>query len=293
MIYAVIAEQRYPAARLCWLLGVSRSGYYAWRRRPASARQCANEQLVGLMQQIHRAVKHVYGSPRMHDELRARGYHCSRNRVAALMRQHGIIAKMAVRRRRVMAAKRRDVTIPNRLNRRFRVAVPNRVWVSDITYIPTQAGFVYLAVVLDLYSRRVVGWAMQPRLGADLVTLALTNAYQDRRPEPGLMHHSDQDPLYSSHLYQHMLQAYQMTASMSRTDNCWDNACAEAFFASLKSELVKSARFANRAEAELAIFEWIEVFYNRVRRHSTLGYHSPVDFERLTQQPTTTVHQNG
>jgi transposase InsO family protein len=207
------------------------------------------------------------------------------------MRQHGIVAKMTVRFRRTSKAGRRERVAPNRLQRRFTVNVPNRVWVSDITYIPTRAGFVYLAVILDLHSRRVVGWAMQKGLGADLVTEALIHAYRQRLPEPGLLHHSDQDPLYSSLRYQHHLRQLGMIASMSRKDNCWDNACAESFFASLKNELMNGQGFVTRDEAQTAVFEWIEVFYNRVRRHSTLGYQSPVDFERRTQQLKQTVHK--
>jgi putative transposase len=293
MTYQVIAQQRYPVQRLCDLVGVSRSGYYAWRRRAESRRERANQELLGQMHQIHREVKQRYGSPRMHTELEGRGYRCGRNRVARLMRRHGIIAKMTVRFRRASKAGRREQVVPNLLARQFTVSRPNRVWVSDITYIPTRAGFVYLAVVLDLHSRRVVGWAMQDRLGADLVTAALTQAYERRRPQHGLLHHSDQDPLYSSLLYQRRLRDLAIIPSMSRRDNCWDNACAESFFASLKNELLTDQRFLTRDEAQTAIFEWIEIYYNRVRRHSTLGYKSPVDFERRTLQPTCTVHENG
>lgn len=292
MIYEAIKHQPYPKERLCDLLGVSRSGYYAWCHRAESHRRCADRALVEQMHQIHREVKQRYGSPRMHDELRSRGYRCGRNRVARLMRRHGIVAKMTVRFRRAVKAGHREQVAPNRLNRRFTVPVPNRVWASDITYLPTRAGFIYLAVVIDLYSRRVVGWAMQQRLDAELVTRALTHACLQRRPEPGLMHHSDQDPLYSSLRYQHHLRHWEMVASMSRRDNCWDNACVESFFASLKNELMTGERFSDRDEAQTAVFEWIEVFYNRVRRHSTLGYKSPVDFERRTKQLKPSVHEN-
>jgi putative transposase len=254
-----------------------------------------NSEIVAMMRQIHREVKQTYGSPRMHNELVACGYRCSRNRVARLMRQHGLKAKMTIRYRRAAKAGRREQVVPNQLDRQFAVAVavPNRIWASDITYIPTRVGFVYLAVVLDLFSRRVVGWAMGSRLSAQLVAQALSQAYERRRPVSGLLHHSDQDPLYSSLIYQHLLAEYDMTASMSRKGNCWDNACVESFFASLKGELVAFERFTTRDEAETAIFEWIEVFYNRVRRHSTLGYHSPVDFERLTNQLKLGGHKNG
>ena len=293
MKYAAIGQQGYPVRRLCRLLEVSVSGYYGWRGRPESARSRANRELVEVMRQIHSEVKQTYGSPRMRNELVARGYGCSRKRVAVVMRRNGIVAKMTLRFRRTAKAGRREAVAPNRLNRQFAVAAPNRVWAADITYIGTPAGFVYLAVVLDLFSRRVVGWAMQRRLSAQLVAQALDQAYQRRRPGPGLLHHSDQDGLYSSLVYQHLLKEHNMTPSMSRTGNCWDNACVESFFASLKNELVAFERFATQAAAETIIFEWIEAFYNRVRRHSTLGYHSPVDFERLTHQLKPSVHENG
>jgi transposase InsO family protein len=249
--------------------------------------------MVEVMRQIHGEVKQTYGSPRMREELVARGYRCGRNRVAALMRQNGLIAKMTIRFRRAAKAGLRQQVVPNRLDRQFAVPAPNRVWASDITYIPTQVGFVYLAVVIDLFSRRVVGWAMHRRLSAQLVVDALLQACEQRHPEPKLLHHSDQDPLYSSLVYQRQLSQFDMTASMSRKGNCWDNACVESFFASLKSELVAFERFATRAEAQTAIFRWIEIHYNRVRRHSTIGYVSPVDFERLTHQLKYTVHENG
>jgi transposase InsO family protein len=229
----------------------------------------------------------------MQKELAARGYWCSRNRVARLMRRHGLMARMTIRFRRAAKAGLRQQVVANRLDRQFAVSAPNRVWAADITYVPTQAGFVYLAVVLDLFSRRVVGWAMHSRLSAQLVADALSLAYHRRHPESQLLHHSDQDPLYSSLVYQKVLTTFDMTPSMSRKGNCWDNACVESFFASLKCEHLAFRRFATREEAKQAIFTWIEVFYNRVRRHSTLGYLSPVDFERQTHQLTTTVHEGG
>lgn len=281
-----MVKQAYPIERLCRLLEVSRSGYYAWHGRAESIRGRANREMVEVMRQIDSEVKHTYGSPRMHTELVARGYECGCNRVATLMRRHGLMAKMTIRFRRAAKAGLRAQVAPNRLDRQFTVAAPNRVWASDITYIPTQSGFVYLAVVVDLFSRRVVGWAMHRRLSAQLVVDALSQAYDRRRPVTRVLHHSDQDPLYSSLVYQHRLTQFDMTASMSRKGNCWDNACVESFFASLKSELVAFERFATQAEAQRALFQWIELFYNRVRRHSTLGYISPVDFERLTHQLT-------
>lgn len=282
MSYEAIRKQAesYSVRPLCRLLGVSPSGYYAWRKRPVSQRDQENERLVTAMRQIHEAVRQTYGSPRMHAELVARGFTCGRHRVARLMRQHGVMAKMTVRFRRLTKAGKREKAADNLLNQQFQVAAPNRVWASDVTYVPTGEGYVYLAVVLDLYSRQVVGWAMTSRLGADLVVAALHQALWRRCPGAGLLHHSDQDGLYTSSAYQQLLANHQMICSMSRTGNCYDNACVESFFASLKTELVTFERYPSREEAKSNLFAWIEVFYNRVRRHSTLGYLSPVDFER-------------
>jgi transposase InsO family protein len=196
------------------------------------------------------------------------------------MRENGITAKMTVRFRSLTKAGKKRPAAPNLLDRRFAVGRPNLVWASDITYIPTKEGFLYLAVILDLYSRAVVGWGMSSRLTPDLVSSALRQALQKREVEPGLMHHSDQDMLYSSHLYQGLLTDHEITCSMSRKGNCYDNACVESFFGSLKNEFCAYERFESRDEAFLRLFEWIEVFYNRVRRHSTLGYLSPLDYER-------------
>jgi transposase InsO family protein len=222
------------------------------------------------MGNIHQSVSQTYGSPRMHAELLARGFRCGRRRVARLMRRHGLIAKMTVRFRTVA---------DNVLNRRFAVTEPNRVWAADITYIPTAEGHLYLAVVIDLYSRQVVGWAMTGRLGSELVVTALRQALQRRPAGAGLLHHSDRDGLYTSAAYQHVLREHHMIVSMSRKGNCYDNACVESFFASLKTELVAFERFRSRQEAKDKLFAWIEVFYNRYRRHSTLDYLSPVEYE--------------
>jgi len=285
MRYQAIRQQSeiHPVRPLCRLLGVSASGYYAWRRRPVSRRAEENKRLVTAIHQIHAAVKDIYGSPRMHAELCAQGFVCGRHRVARLMRQHGLMARMTVRFRRLTKAGKREKAADNLLNRQFQVAAPNHVWASDITYVPTAEGHVYLAVVLDLFSRQVVGWAMTSRLGAELVATALRQALSRRCPDAGLLHHSDRDGLYASAAYQHLLAEHQIIGSMSRKGNCYDNACVESFFASLKTELVMFERFTNREEAKMKLFAWIEVFYNRVRRHSTLDYLSPVDFERGNQ----------
>ena len=277
---AIQCQQReYPVGALCRVLQVSRSGYYAWRLRPESRRQGENETLLSVIRGIHQAVKERYGSPRMHRELLASGYRCGLNRVARLMRYAGLLAKMTVRFRCLTKAGSRGWAAPNLLNRQFRVARPNQVWAADITYIPTGEGHLYLAVVLDLHSRLVVGWSISERLGATLVMAALQQALDRRKSPVGLLHHSDRDGLYASAAYQRLLGQHQIRGSMSRKGNCWDNACVESFFASLKNELVNEERYRTREQARVSIFEYIEVFYNRIRRHSTLDYVSPLDFE--------------
>jgi putative transposase len=272
-------QQQYPVDALCRVLQVSRSGYYAWHRRPVSRRDEDNQVLLSAIRGIHDAVKQRYGSPRMHRELLAEGYRCGLNRVARLMHSAGLLAKMTVRFRSLTKASSRGWAAPHLLNRAFAVAKPNTVWAADISYIPTGEGHLYLAVVLDLHSRLVVGWSMSERLGSTLVMAALQQALDRRKPPAGLLHHSDRDGLYASAAYQRLLDKYQIRGSMSRKGNCYDNACVESFFASLKNELVTDERYRDRQQARISIFEYIEVFYNRSRRHSTLGYVSPVDFE--------------
>lgn len=232
------------------------------------------------IREIHESVRQVYGSPRMGQELAARRYRCGHNRVARIMRENGIVAKMTVRFRRLTKAGKKRPPASNLLDRKFAVATPNSVWASDITYIPTAEGHLYLAVVLDLFNRQVVGWGMSGRLNPDLVLSALHQALQKRDVGPGLMHHSDQDMLYSCGPYQRLLSDNGIACSMSRKGNCYDNAVVESFFGSLKNEFVAFERFASRDQATVELFEWIEVFYNRIRRHSTLEYLSPVDYEK-------------
>lgn len=271
-------------------MGVSRSYYYRWRGHAVGKRQRDDEELLKQIRQIHESVRQVYGSPRMRAELSARGYNCGHNRVARLMRENGIVARMTIRFRRLTKAGKKPPAAANLLDRKFEVVIPNSVWASDITYIPTAEGFLYLAVVLDLCSRRVVGWGMSSRLKPELVLTALHQALQKRDVGPGLLHHSDRDMLYSCGSYQELLADHGMICSMSRKGNCYDNACLESFFGSLKNELVAFERFESRDQAALELFEWIEVFYNRVRRHSTLGYLSPVDYERENAYANNGVH---
>ncbi|SEU17997.1 Transposase InsO and inactivated derivatives [Stigmatella erecta] len=272
-------KAHFPVEFLCEQLEVSRSGFYAWSRRPESARQQEDQRLAAEVAQAHRDSRGVYGSPRVHAQLRAQGRRVSRKRVARLMEQQKLAARR--RRRRVCTTDSRHglPVAPNVLNRDFSPQAPNRTWATDITYVWTAEGWLYLAVVMDLFSRKVVGWAMGEHIDRHLVLSGLEMALQGRQPPKGLIHHSDRGSQYASADYQQVLAARGIECSMSRKGNCWDNAVVESFFSSLKQELVYRTDFATRQQARLALFEYIEVFYNRQRRHSTLGYVSPVDFE--------------
>jgi transposase InsO family protein len=271
---------RWPVRLLCEALEVSPAGYYAWRGRPAGARRERREALVVEIRAIHAEVKGRYGSPRVHAELAARGHGCCVNTVARLMRDNGVAARTARKFRRTTDSNHDLPVADNLLGRRFDPASPNESWVADITYIPTREGWLYLAAVEDLYSRRVVGWSMADHLGSRLVVDALELAVRRRLPDEGLLAHSDRGGQYASEHYQRLLAKHGITCSMSRKADCWDNAPMESFFASLKKELVHGADFATRAEARAAIVEYIEAFYNTKRRHSTLGYVSPAEYER-------------
>ena len=269
----------YRVKRLCHVMGVSRSGYYAWRGRGESVRAQANQGLLVRIRAEYQGSHQTYGSPRIYAALQRQGLVCSRKRVARLMHQAQLVARRA--KRRVPRTTQRDVhaqPAPNLLNRDFSSPAPDRKWVSDFTYIETAEGWLYLAVVLDLFSRRVVGWAMGLQMDEALVQAAWQMAVAQRRPSAGLLHHSDQGSQYTSELYQQALAAYACQVSMSRVGNCYDNAAMESFFATLKTECATQP-FATRAEARTAIFEYIEGWYNRRRLHSTLGYRSPVEFE--------------
>jgi putative transposase len=282
MTYRFIAEHKdqWPVRWLCQTLEVSPAGYYAWQQCPRSAREQRRDALVVEIRAIHAEVKARYGSPRIHAELVDRGHGCCVNTVAKLMREAGIAAKTA-RKFRCTTDSNHDLPVAdNLLDRQFDPEAPNESWVADLTYIPTREGWLYLAVVEDLYSRRVVGWSMADRMESRLVVAALTLAVERRLPGEGLLTHSDRGSQYASDHYQRLLARHGITCSMSRKADCWDNAPMESFFASLKKELVHDADFATRAEARTALVEYIEVFYNSKRRHSSLGYVSPAEYER-------------
>jgi putative transposase len=282
MRFRFIEDRRadYPVTLLCDVLGVSPAGYYAWRSRPESQRSAANRDLVDHIRRVHRNARGRYGSPRIHVELKAQGRGASRGRIERLMRRHGIRAIMARPRRVRTTDSSHDLPIaPNLLGRNFIATAPNRIWLADITYIETDQGWLYLAAVMDLYSRRIVGWAMADHLRADLPLTALAMAISAQRPGAGLIHHSDRGVQYASADYRKLMQSAGLRASMSRRANCYDNAPMESFFHTLKTELVHHRQYATRAEATQDIFAYIEGFYNRTRRHSAIGYISPIEME--------------
>jgi putative transposase len=277
-------RDEFPVRRMCQVLKVSVSGYYASRERPLGKRDQANLELLDQIKEFHAASRETYGSLRVHAELVKQGTHCSKKRVERLMRVHKIRGKQRGRRRVKTTDSAHSLPVaPNLLRRQFQADTPNQKWVTDITYIPTGQGWLYLAVVMDLFSRRVVGWSMSSTMHASLVRNALWMAITDRQPERGLLHHSDRGSQYAGFAYQSLLADHQMVVSMSRTGNCYDNATMESFFGTLKCELVHDRRYRTRAEARQDIFEYIEVFYNRRRLHSSLGYLSPVQYEQLPQ----------
>jgi transposase InsO family protein len=264
---------------MCALLAVSRSGYYGWRRRPESEWNRQNRRLLVEIRAVHQTTRGVYGSPRVHAELRARGHRCGRHRVARLMRQEGITAHRRRVFKRTTHASPRLPVAPNLLQRRFQASRPNETWVADITFIPTREGWLYLALLVDVFSRMIVGWGLRDRLTRQLAINALDMALGRRHPPQALLHHSDRGSQYASREYQALLDRSGIRASMSRPGNCWDNALMESVFGRIKSELVHLTDFVTRAHARTAMFDYIEVFYNRQRRHSSLGYLSPAAFE--------------
>jgi putative transposase len=282
MKYAFIREHatEYRVRRQCQVLEVAESGYYAWLQAEPRQRQQTDAVLLAQIQAIYQHHRRLYGSPRIHAELKKRGWRCGRKRVARLMRQAQL---RSVRQRRHRAqttdAKHPHPVANNVLDRQFTAQRPNQKWVADITYIPTRNGWLYLAAVLDLFSRRIVGWAMSARCDATLTQNALLMALSQRQPTADLLHHSDRGSQYAAHAYQALLAQQHITLSMSRTGNCYDNAVMESFFRTLKAECVDLHVFHSRTHARLVIFEFLEVYYNRQRLHSTLGYCTPAAFE--------------
>jgi putative transposase len=273
-------QKAFHAVRtLCRVLEVSRSGFYAWSRRPASQRAVDDSQLAAEVAAIFDDHKRRYGSQRITSELRDNGLRVGRHRVRRLMHQTGLRARRRRRWVRTTDSRHSHPIAANLLARDFTVDAPNRAWVADITYLPTKTGWLYLAVVIDLFSRAVVGWSMSRRIDGKLTLDALDSALFRRRPEPGLIAHSDRGTQYAATEYQQRLQQHGMVCSMSRKGDCWDNAVAESFFATLKVELLGDDVFADQASAQKLVFEYIESYYNRRRRHSTLGYVSPAAYE--------------
>jgi transposase InsO family protein len=282
MRFRFIEDRRanYPVTILCDVLGVSPAGYYAWRSREESRRTTANIALLAAVRQVHQDSGGRYGSPRVHAALRVQGRGASRGRIERLMHRHGVRAIMASPRRVRTTDSRHGLPIaPNLIGRNFATAAANRIWLADITYIPTAEGWLYLAAIMDLFSRKIVGWAMRDHMQVELVSSALTMAIQQQRPEAGLIHHSDRGVQYASHDYRAVLSAAGIIGSMSRKANCYDNAPMESFFHTLKTELVHHRQYETRAEAQRDIFAFIEGFYNRTRLHSAIGYISPIEME--------------
>jgi len=268
----------YPVCLLCKVLGVSRSGYYDWRGRPPSRRTQQDAALSEKISEIHERSRKTYGSPRVHAELRALGTRCGRKRVERLMRQGGLEGCMRGRTRATTRRGKRS-SAEDLLERNFRATKVDEIWVADITYVATHEGFLYLAFILDVYSRRILGWAMENHLRTELVVDALRMAVWRRKPAPGLVHHSDQGVQYTSLSFGERLREVGITPSMGRTGSALDNAMAESFVSTLKAELVSRIKFPSRQAAKSAIFEYLEAFYNTRRLHSSLGYRSPADFE--------------
>jgi putative transposase len=280
-LFRLVEAQKadYPVSLLCRVLKVSRSGYYAWRDRPPSRRSVEDASLTAKIREIHEGSRHTYGYPRVHAELRALGVECGRRRVARLMREEGLQGCMRGRRR---STTRRDESVapaPDLVDRRFLAASPDRLWLADITYVPTREGFLYLAFILDACTRRLVGWSMANHLRAELVSDALEMALWRRGSPSGVIHHSDQGSQYTALSFGQRLQEAGMFPSMGRVGSALDNAMAESFVSTLKAEMGVSV-FATTEAARIAVFDYIEGFYNPSRRHSSIGYMSPADYER-------------
>lgn len=272
-------QSQFHTETMCQVLCVSRSAFYAWLKRAKSKREIANDQLLEKIKKAHKKSRKTYGSRRIHRQLVSESETCSKNRVARLMSRNGIEAKTKRKFRATTDSKHDLPVAENLLARQFEVDAPNKVWVADITYIPTEEGWLYLAGVMDLGSKMIVGWSMGERMTKELAMDALKMAIRQRNPLEGLMHHSDRGSQYASYDYQYLLGKHGMICSMSRKGNCWDNAPMESFFGSLKTECTLHRRYHSRSEARRDIFHYIEIFYNHERLHSTLGYRSPAQFE--------------
>ena len=274
-------KNEFMVGEMCLVLGVSRSGYYSWLHRVPSKRSCEDSVLEVEILDIYEKSRCTYGIVRTLRDLLVRGFQCGWKRVRRLLRGLGLYPKTKKKFKVTTNSKHQYPVMPNLLKQDFSASCPDQVYVSDITYIRTQEGWLYLAIVLDLYSRKIVGWALKERLTADLVIDAFLQAVWSRKPQPGLIFHSDQGVQYACHAFQNLLRSYKAISSMSGKGNCYDNAVAESFFHTLKTELIYHENYQTRKEARTSIFEYIEVFYNRYRRHSTLNYVCPVDFEFL------------
>lgn len=287
MRYAFIRmqERAHRITRLCAALAVSRSGYYAWRDRPVSARTVVDQQLLPVLQRLHHQMREAYGTIRLWRALTQNGIRCGRHRVARLRKLAGLEARRVRRFRVIVEHHQLPPPAPNLLQQDFVTTALNRVWVGDVTMVATRAGWLYVAVLLDLYSRRVIGWAMRHTPDQQLTLDALAMAVRQRRIRPGLIHHSDQGAQYSALAYQRQLATLGMTPSMSRKGNCYDNAVAESFFSTLKNELIHHQTYHTRDDASREIFAFIEGFYNRQRLHQSLAYRSPLEFERRITDP--------
>ena len=281
MKYAFVAENSsiYTVVKLCQVMQVSRRSYYDWLNRPESRRSLSNRQLLVHIGRIFKACREVYGAPRIYRELVGEGHCCSLNRVARLMRENNILPKTIKKFRITTDSRNSHTPAENVLDRDFKTSQPNKKWVADVTYIPTREGWLFLAAVLDLYSRKIVGWSMGERLTSQLSGRALSHAIESRQPPVGLLIHSDRGKEYYARDYQTLLSTHGLVCSMSRKGNCWDNAVMESFFHSLKVEQVHHDDYRTRDEARSVIFDYIEIFYNRQRKHSYIDYSSPVDFE--------------
>ena len=282
-------EATYSIERMSKVFKICRSGYYKFKKSGLSNREKENIRLLGRIKRVHEESRQTYGSPRIWAELKAQGESCSRKRIAKIMQKVGLAAKMKKRFKITTKTNDRNKIAPNLLAQNFKADCPDQRWVADITYINTLEGFLYLAAILDLFSRKIVGLAMSERINSSLVSNALKQAVIHRAPEDGLVYHSDKGCQYTSSDFQKQLKIYGMTPSMSGTGNCYDNSPMESFFHTLKTEHVYFENYATREQAKISIFEYIEAFYNRKRRHSTLGYLSPTDFEKKWQAEQ---HQN-